>query len=63
MPALGEYLQTGLVPKLPTLVVVAGGYVLAFFSPIIGVVLYAVSTNRYEVKRLAYLAQISHLEG
>lgn len=63
VPVLGEYLQTGLVPKLPTLVVVVGGYVLAFFSPIIGLVLYAVSVSRYEVKRLAYLAQISHPEG
>ena len=57
-----EYLQTGLVPKLPTLVVAVGGYILAFVSPITGVILHAVSVSRREAKRLAYLAQISHPE-
>ena len=63
VPVFDEYLQTGLVPKLPTLVVAVGGYILAFVSPLTGVVLHAVSVSRREAKRLAYLAQISHPEG
>ena len=56
VPVLGEYLHTGLVPRLPTLVVAVGGYVLAFVGPVIGVILHAVSVSRREAKRLAYLA-------
>ena len=59
VPVFGEYLRTGLVPKLPTLVVAVGGYVLAFVSPIIGVILHAVSVSRREAKRLAYLSLTS----
>ena len=58
-PVFGEYLRTGLVPKLPTLVVAVGGYVIAFVSPIIGIILHAVSIGRREAKRLAYLSPIS----
>ena len=56
-PVLGEYLRTGLVPRIPTLVVAVGGYALAFVSPVVGVVLHAVSVGRREAKRLAWLAQ------
>ena len=56
-PVLGEYLRTGLVPRLPTLVVAAGGYALAFVCPVVGVILHAVSVARREAKRLAWLAQ------
>ena len=59
VPVLSEYLQTGLVPKLPTLVVAIGGYVLAFVGPVIGAILHAVSVSRREAKRMAYLARIS----
>ena len=58
-PVLGEYLRTGLVPRLPTLVVAVGGYVLAFVSPVAGAVLHAVSVSRREAKRLAWLALAS----
>ena len=61
VPVLGEYLHTGLVPRLPTLVVAVGGYVLAFVSSIIGVILHAVSVSRREAKRLAYLSRASRL--
>ncbi len=59
VPVLGEYLRTGLVPKLPSLVVSVGGYALAFACAIVGVVLQAVSIGRREAKRLAWLAQTS----
>ena len=56
VPVLGEYLETGLVPKLPTLVVAVSGYALAFIAPIVGLLLHALSIGRREAKRLAYLS-------
>ena len=45
--------------RVPTLVVAVGGYVIAFVSPIIGIILHAVSIGRREAKRLAYLSPTS----
>lgn len=56
-PVFETWLQTGLVPRLPTLVVAVGCYVLALVCLVFGAVLHAVSTARREAKRLAYLAQ------
>ena len=63
VPVLGEYLSTGLVTRLPSLVVAVGGYVLAFVSPVIGLILHTSSVSRREAKQLAYLAQPPHFRN
>lgn len=50
------YLQTGLVPRLPTAVLVTGLMILAALSLFAGLVLDTVVRGRQEVRRLAYLA-------
>ena len=56
-PVLLVYLRTGLVPRLPTLVVAVGMIVVALLSFFSGLILDAVSHLRLEQRRLAYLAQ------
>ncbi len=51
-----NYLATGLVPRLPTAVLVTGLMVLAFMSVVAGLVLDTVTLGRRELKRLHYLA-------
>jgi glycosyltransferase involved in cell wall biosynthesis len=55
-PVLLVYLKTGLVPRLPTLVVAVGLVVTALLSFFCGLVLDSVSRMRLEQRRLAYLA-------
>ena len=55
-PVLAVYLKTGLVPRLPTLVVAVGLVVTALLSFFCGLVLDSVSRLRLEQRRLAYLA-------
>ena len=55
-PVLTVYLKTGLVPRLPTLVVAVGLVVTALLSFFCGLVLDSVSRLRLEQRRLAYLA-------
>jgi hypothetical protein len=55
-PVLGVYLRTGLVPRLPTLVVAVGVAVIGLLSFACGLILDAVSRGRLEQRRLAYLA-------
>ena len=50
------YLETGLVPRLPTAVLSTGLMMLAFLSVAIGLVLDTVTRGRREMKLLAYLA-------
>lgn len=50
-----EFLETGLVPRLPTAVLSTGFVLLAFLSLASGLILDAVSRGRKESKRLAYL--------
>jgi hypothetical protein len=52
VPVLLEYIETGLVPKFPSLIVAVGGYLLVL--PVVGVIT-ATSTGRLEAKRFAYL--------
>lgn len=54
-PVLWTYLQTGLVPRFPTLIVAAALMVLAVLSWMVGVVVDAVARSRRELKALAYL--------
>ena len=54
-PLLTVYLETGLVPRLPTAVLSTGLMVLAFMSVVAGLVLDTVTLGRRELKRLHYL--------
>jgi glycosyltransferase involved in cell wall biosynthesis len=54
-PLLVTFLQTGLVPRLPTAVLATGIALLAFLSLGCGIVLDSVSRGRHEIKRLRYL--------
>ncbi|HEX4270256.1 MAG TPA: glycosyltransferase family 2 protein [Rhizomicrobium sp.] len=55
-PVVSEYLQTGLVPRLPTAVLATGLMVIAFLSSTCGLILDTVTRGRWEAKRMAYLA-------
>jgi glycosyltransferase involved in cell wall biosynthesis len=54
-PLVVTFLQTGLVPRLPTAVLATGIALLAFLSLGCGIVLDSVSRGRHEMKRLRYL--------
>jgi hypothetical protein len=56
VPLVTTYLETGLVPRLPTAVLVASMMLLAFLSLTCGLILDTVTHGRREIKRLAYLA-------
>jgi hypothetical protein len=55
-PLVSTYLATGLVPRLPTAVLVTGMMLMAMLSFVCGVVLHTVTIGRREAKRLSYLA-------
>ncbi|HEV2678223.1 MAG TPA: glycosyltransferase [Aliidongia sp.] len=54
-PVVATFLETGLVPRLPTAVLAMGVALLAFLSLACGIVLDSVSRGRHETKRLRYL--------
>jgi hypothetical protein len=54
-PVVWSFLETGLVPRLPTAVLATGLVLLSFLSLVCGLVLDSVARGRKEVKRLAYL--------
>jgi len=54
-PLLLTWLDTGLVPRLPTAVLATGIALLGFISFVCGVILDSVARGRLEAKRLAYL--------
>ncbi|HUN50185.1 MAG TPA: glycosyltransferase family 2 protein [Candidatus Sulfotelmatobacter sp.] len=55
-PVVVTFLQTGLVPRLPTAMLATGLMLLAFLSLACGLILDTVTRGRREMKRLAYLA-------
>lgn len=55
-PLLLTYLDTGLVPRLPTAVLCSGLVLLGFLLLVCGLILDTVTLGRIETKRLAYLA-------
>jgi hypothetical protein len=57
IPVVATYLREGLVPRLPTAVLVTGLTMLAFLSLTCGLVLGTVTRGRREIKLLAYLRQ------
>ena len=58
-PVVVTYLESGLVPRLPTAVLATGLMIVAFLAMSSGLVLDTVTRGRREMKRLAYLAQPS----
>ena len=56
IPIVVTYVETGLVPRLPTAVLSTGLMMLAFLSLAVGLVLDTVTRGRREMKLLAYLA-------
>jgi glycosyltransferase involved in cell wall biosynthesis len=55
-PLVVTFLQTGLVPRLPTAVLVTGITLLAFLALACGMILDTVTHGRREIRRLGYLA-------
>ncbi len=55
IPVFGTYLETGLVPRLPTAVLSTGLVLLSFLSLACGLILDTVTRGRLEAKRIAYL--------
>ena len=56
VPVFLEYLDTGLVPRLPTAVLAMGLMLLAFLSLMSGLILDTVTRGRWEQKRMTYLS-------
>lgn len=54
-PLIGTYMQTGLVPRIPTAVLVTGIFLLAGVAFGSGLVLDSVARGRLEMKRMMYL--------
>jgi hypothetical protein len=56
IPLILTYLETGLVPRFPTAILVTGLVMLSFLSFACGLILDTVTRGRMEAKRTAYLA-------
>jgi uncharacterized membrane protein YedE/YeeE len=56
IPLVLTFLQTGLVPRFPTAVLIVGLVMVASLSFVCGLILDTVVRGRREVKRLAYLS-------
>lgn len=57
VPVVRDYMQTGLVPRLPTAVLATGLTIIAMLSTACGLILDSLTRARLEAKRMAYLAQ------
>ncbi len=55
LPLVMTFLETGLVPRLPTAVLATGAMLSALIALVCGVVLDTVTRGRHEMKRLVYL--------
>ncbi|AUW59153.1 glycosyl transferase [Sphingobium sp. SCG-1] len=56
VPLFLTYLQTGLVPRFPTAILITGLMIIAVLNGMCGLILDTVVRGRREVRRLAYLA-------
>ena len=56
VPVARTYIETGLVPRFPTLIASVGLAIISLLSMTCGLVLDAVTASRRETKRLAYLS-------
>jgi hypothetical protein len=54
-PIFATYMETGLVPRLPTAVLSTGLMLLAFLALACGLILETVTRGRREAKRMRYL--------
>jgi glycosyltransferase involved in cell wall biosynthesis len=59
VPLFTTYLETGLVPRLPTATLVVGMTIIGFFSIFAGIIIDSISTSRREIKRLFYLGHFA----
>ena len=57
VPLVLTYLDTGLVPRFPTAILVTGMTIVAVLCFFAGLILDTVTRGRREMRRLAYLAQ------
>ena len=57
VPLVFTYIETGLVPRFPTAILVTGMTIVAVLSFFAGLILDTVTRGRREMRRLAYLAQ------
>jgi glycosyltransferase involved in cell wall biosynthesis len=57
IPLVVTYLDTGLVPRFPTAILITGLGIVAVLSFLAGLILDTVTHGRRELRRLAYLAQ------
>lgn len=55
LPIFSEYLNTGLVPRLPSAILSLGLILIGFLLFFSGMILQAIKLSRYELKLLAYL--------
>lgn len=55
VPVVSEFIETGLVPRLPTAVMALGLMILAFLAMFAGLILDSVARGRREAKLLAFL--------
>ena len=55
-PLVLTYIETGLVPRVPTAILVTGIMIVSVLCIFAGLILDTVTKGRCEVKRLAYLA-------
>jgi len=55
VPIIMTWIQTGLVPRIPSAILSSGLMILAFMSFFSGVILSSISKQRLEIKRLFYL--------
>lgn len=60
IPIVVTFLETGLVPRLPTAVLSTGLMLLAFLAAAVGLILDTVTRGRRELKLLAYLSHRAH---
>jgi hypothetical protein len=56
VPLIVTYLDTGLVPRFPTAILITGMTIIAVLCFFAGLILDTVTRGRREVRRLAYLA-------
>lgn len=61
VPLIQTYLDTGLVPRIPTAVLITGMTLLSFLSLACGLILETVTRGRQELKRLQYLSVPNNL--
>ena len=55
-PIIGTFIETGLVPRLPTAVLSMGIMLISFLSLTCGLILDSISQGRMEIKKLNYLS-------